>query len=140
MGFPAAYSPERQRDADIVEDVLPGQEQVLLLHIADPPGPTGPINPAQFDPTLVRLQQPGDDIEQGALAAAAGAQDGSEFLAVDRQGYIVQGFQFLHGFTDPGDFDCRHRCSPYSGKNWLVKAFWVSMFLSISWLLNIKSA
>jgi hypothetical protein len=85
-----------QADDGVVEDRPPGHEQVPLGHVADPAQqPAGPAaGSVQLQRARRRLLQAGQDVEQGRLAAAGGADDAHELALGHLQVQPVQG---LHG-------------------------------------------
>src|SRR5205085_6782578 len=76
--------------ADVPGDGSPREERVALEDdAAVGPGPRD-RRAVQQDPAGARRQEAADEIEQRALAAAARADDGDEFLAGDREVYRLQ--------------------------------------------------
>src|ERR1700753_4311134 len=64
---------------------------------------TGPLDllAGYADKALFIGKQAGDDIEQGRLAATAGANEGEEFSIGDRKGDVLQSNDFAVEFLAP---------------------------------------
>src|SRR5262252_4276419 len=62
----------------VVEYRAPGQQQVLLQHIADAADGAGGVDAVDQYPAAGRLQQSGDDVENSAFAAARRADQAHE--------------------------------------------------------------
>src|SRR5262249_14490509 len=70
----------------VVEHGAPGQQQVLLQHVADAADRSGGIGAVDDHPAAGGLEQPRDDVEDGALAAARRADQADEAALRDGQG------------------------------------------------------
>src|SRR5260221_10304515 len=60
-------------ERDVIEDIAPRQQQIALRHIADQSSLSVDDTSIQHDFALVWLDQPGDQVEHSAFAAAAGS-------------------------------------------------------------------
>ena len=69
----------------VVEHRAPGQQQILLQHIADAADGAGGVDAVDQHPAAARPQQSGDDVEDGAFAAARRADQAHETALWDRQ-------------------------------------------------------
>ena len=94
-GQPPWHPLQFQPEDDIGEDITPGQQQVLLLHIADAAEAVCGRAFVQVDGTTGGLRETGNDIEQGAFAAAARPDDTDEFPCCGVQVYPMQDSQTL---------------------------------------------
>jgi hypothetical protein len=77
----------------VLHDIAPGQQQILLRHERNATEQIGRVAAVAFeakDATGVRLFQTRHDIEQRALAAAAGAHDRDKFAGGDARFEIRQ--------------------------------------------------
>ena len=85
------------------------REQGVLLedHVHRPPvgGHGGDVGAGDADSTRVRLFEAGDHPQQGRFAAAAGAEQGEELAAADRQGHAVDGRDGVETLGDAVDLD-----------------------------------
>src|SRR5690606_9416696 len=67
--------------------------------------------------------KPGDEVEQGGLAAAAGADDGQHLPGLQRKGEVLQGVQCgstaVVEAVDAGEFDDRCSGWAHGGSSWL---------------------
>ena len=63
---------------DVVEHRAPRQQQVLLQHVADAADGAGGVDALDEHAAAGRLQQSGDDVENGGFAAAGGADQADE--------------------------------------------------------------
>src|SRR5215813_4363047 len=63
---------------DVVEDRAPRQQEVLLQHVADAADRAGSVDPINEHAPASRLQQSGDDVENGGFAAARGPDQADE--------------------------------------------------------------
>ena len=70
---------------DVLEHGPPRQEQVLLQHIADIAGVPGDLDAIDQHPPGRRRNDPGDEVEQRALAAAGRSDDRNELAGADRE-------------------------------------------------------
>src|SRR5690349_3440378 len=71
-----------QPEDDIVQDIPPGQQQVLLLHISHRAQPLLGTASVQVERTARGLLETGNDIEQRALAAPAWPNEADELAGV----------------------------------------------------------
>jgi hypothetical protein len=61
----------------------PGQEQVLLVHISDMGSGMRHRSPVKINLSRIWREQPSDDVQEGGLAAAAGANEGDNLPMLD---------------------------------------------------------
>ena len=80
-----------QAQRDVAENALPRQQPVTLEHDRSFGG--------HFDASAIRLVQPCQQAQQGALAAAGEAEENDEFVVVDREVQVVQD----DAITEPAD-------------------------------------
>src|SRR6185437_7125924 len=76
-------SSQGRAEDDVLRDRAPRQQQVLLEHVADAPGLPGGVVLVEKDPTRRREEEPGDDVEERALAAAGRPDDRRELAVCD---------------------------------------------------------
>ena len=76
--WPFAAQPAAQ--GDVIQHVQPGQQQILLRHVGDPPGQGQAVAAAQFAADAGR-SQPGQQSQQTAFTNAAGSQQTGEAAA-----------------------------------------------------------
>ena len=72
-----------------------------------------------FDLALARSQQPRDDLEQGGLATARGADDGHELAGLDAEVDAGERLSLdlpaLKNLADARDLDCNAYCKALRG-------------------------
>ena len=78
-------------EADVLLDRQPGEEGVLLEHDAAVGAGTLDELSVAVDLAAGGLEQSGDNIQQGALAAAGGSDDADELVVVDVKRHAVEG-------------------------------------------------
>ena len=83
--FAQRHALDLHAEDDVVEHGAPGQQQVLLQHVADAANGAGGIDAIDHHAAGGRLQQPGDDVEDRALAAARRSDQADEAALRDRQ-------------------------------------------------------
>ena len=81
-----------QPQRDIVEHGAPGEEQVFLGHVAEPGEALLGAERLAVDQDFAAVGrvEPGDQVEQGALAAAGGPDERDEFAVGDIERDIVE--------------------------------------------------
>ena len=90
----ARHAPDLEAELHVGDRRAPGQQQVLLQHVAGFRRDAGEHRAVPPDLAGTRRKQPGEDIEQRRLPAAGGADDGDDLarlqleadLADDRHG------------------------------------------------------
>jgi len=95
FGSSEVFSGDLWAKQSIFQRGAPRQEQVLLLHIGDVTA-IGDGSPVQIDRSRIRADQPGEDMQERRLAAAAGADERDELPRLDFQINSVQ-----HGQRSP---------------------------------------
>ena len=88
----AAYPPDPQREFDVVRDAHVAEQRVVLEYEADAAiagRDPGDVTPVQRDAAVVHFDEAGDGAQQGALAAAGGAEQDEEFALLDLQRDVV---------------------------------------------------
>jgi len=92
-----------QPEGDVVAHVQVREQRVALEDRVDRAAvgrQGGDVPPAQQHLAGVGQLQPGDDAQEGRLAAARGAQDGDELAASDCQGDAAQDFRAAEALAD----------------------------------------
>ena len=99
--------PAVQAEGHVLFHRQPGKEAVLLKDHPPIEPRTGDAAATQPHLSAVAVLQAGDDAQQGALAAAAGADDGDELPCPDLQVDLLQGGHLagldLEFLVEPGD-------------------------------------
>jgi hypothetical protein len=79
-----------QPEQHIAHHRAPRKQQVFLHHVTDAAAQAFDFLAAIGDSAAIGLQQACDDVEDGRLAAAAGANDADEIAVVDGEGEVVE--------------------------------------------------
>ena len=87
---PVARSLHVHGQTHVLERRRPGQERVLLKHVADARACAVVFDSRHAGAALGGRQEPRDDVEHGGLAAARGAHDGDELAVVDGQADAIE--------------------------------------------------
>ena len=82
----AADAGELEADRDVVDRPPPRQQRVALGHEGAGAEPAGAGRPSISDLARVGMLEPGEDVEQRALAGAAGADQRHELAGLRRRG------------------------------------------------------
>jgi hypothetical protein len=80
-----------QPDRDIVQDVLPGQDRVVLEHVADPVGDSGHDFAVHLNRAGGCRLKSGDERQRRRLAASCGADDADELASGDLEVDVDEG-------------------------------------------------
>ncbi len=86
----AAHASHLEPEADVGEDVGPGQQDEVLEHHRPVVAGAGDRVPVDDDPAGVGPDQAGRHLEEGGLPAATGADDREELLVLDREGDVFE--------------------------------------------------
>ncbi len=89
--------------ADVVDHALPGQQARVLEHQPDIVADVGQRSVAGQHFAPARLVQPGQQAQQGALAAAAATDHGDELARRDVQVDALKHLAFAEGLADAFD-------------------------------------
>ena len=89
-GLGTTHALQLQSQDCVVQHGAPGEKQVLLVHVANRAGPANRRPTVEVDAASCWLLQTGDDVQQGALAAAAGADQADELACVHPQAHVLQ--------------------------------------------------
>jgi hypothetical protein len=79
-----------ERQADVVLERTPGQQQVALSQVAGPRIDAADLVAHVDDAPFGDGQQPGDGIHEGGLAAAAGPDEADEAALTDLEVDVLQ--------------------------------------------------
>jgi hypothetical protein len=110
-----------QAEGHVVEQVHVRVERVALEHHGNAAfGRRHVVDdaPADGQGAFGDVFQPGDGAQQGALAAAAGADEDHEFAVADLQIDAAQDLHFAVGLADPGQLHVGHVLSPCGPRVW----------------------
>jgi len=77
-------------ECEIVDEASPGQQPVALRHIAYLAEPPGLRIATQHDLAGIRLQQPGNEVQERALAAAARSDERDELALTGLEAHLLQ--------------------------------------------------
>jgi len=129
-------------------DRAPRQQPVLLKHVADHACVLGALARHAVDPHIaaIRLHEPGDDVEQRALAAPGRADDGQHGTRRRRERNVVEHGQLAETLPDVRKLDrMTHRlarrrgCDPHRQRahrmprnGTIGEPAWVSLRLAIT--------
>src|SRR5262249_15351773 len=102
-----------QAVAHVLNNRIPGKQRIFLKH--DGTFPTRPRYPCGINAGLAarRLLEPGKNVEQCSLAAAARTNDGKEFVVLNVEAHVAKREQrltlrrYVH-FADMSDVDLGH--------------------------------
>ncbi len=93
---------------DILDGRAPGQQAVVLEHDGDlaakPVEFTEGIPPRYLHPAFARLQEPGDHVEHGGLAAAGLAKHRDQLAGADIEAEIIDGAESVSAAGAAEDF------------------------------------
>ena len=98
-----AHAPHPQRELDVLADGHVAEQRVVLEHEADAALTRRDVRDVvavQRDAAVIDARQPGNRAQQGALAAAAGAEQHEELALADFQRDVVDDRQVLISFRD----------------------------------------
>ena len=90
-------------EADIVHDGFPGQKQVFLGHVGEVFARLAQRLAVDGDGTALRCDDTGEDVEDGAFAAAAGAENADELAFLDTEGNVRENGLAVKGGRQPVD-------------------------------------
>ena len=99
-GRSGLLSPDDQGEGHIVQDLLVGEQQVPLEHVADLSRPSGDVLPLEEDPALLRPLQAGEGVEQGGLPRPADPQEADQLPGLQMDGDIPDDDPAVIGFGD----------------------------------------
>jgi hypothetical protein len=85
-------------------------------HLSRLNGTLGRLFTGDPDAPAVRLLQPGDQAQQGALAGSGGAQQGHQRAALDIETHLLDSFEVTEALADVGDADAHGGCWCRSGR------------------------
>ena len=90
-------------EADIVHDGFPGQEQVFLGHVGEVFARLAQRLAVDGDGAALRCDDTGEDVEDGAFAAAAGAENADKGAFLNVEGHVGQDRLAVVGGRQPFD-------------------------------------
>ena len=91
---------QEQRERDIVDDLLVGQQQVFLEHVTDSPRLCGYVFPGEQDAPAVRGSEAGENLEQGRFAGSAEPEERDQFPLLKMDGDVADDRPLPIGFCD----------------------------------------